>query len=75
MRGWTLQELVALKSVALYSKEGKFLGDKHSLADTLSAVSGISTNALLGAELSRFSKENRWSWARDRTTKIPGNAT
>jgi hypothetical protein len=73
-RGWTLQELIAPKSVAFYSREGKFLGTKNRLAETLSAVTGIPTSVLHGADISRFSKESRFSWAQGRTTKIPEDA-
>ncbi|KAJ4347432.1 hypothetical protein N0V95_005434 [Ascochyta clinopodiicola] len=73
-RGWTLQELIAPKSVMFYSQEGRLLGDKQSLAETLAVVTGISTTALLGADLSRFSKEARLSWANGRVTKVPEDA-
>lgn len=73
-RGWTLQELIAPESVVFYSKEGVRLGDKHSLAVTLAEVTGIPTTALLGADLKRFSKETRFSWASGRVTKIPEDA-
>jgi|SRR5690242_4077605 len=73
-RGWTLQELIAPKSVVFYSNDGKRLGDKQELAATLSAVTGIPTTALLGADLARFSKEKRLSWADGRVTKVPEDA-
>lgn len=73
-RGWTLQELIAPKSLMFYSKEGRLLGDKESLADTLAAVTGVPTTALLGADLSRFSKQTRLSWADRRLTKVPEDA-
>ena len=73
-RGWTLQELIAPKSVAFYPREGKFLSTKSMLADTMSAVTSIPIIFLHGAEFSRFSKESRHSWAQGRTTKIPEDA-
>ncbi|KAF9700714.1 hypothetical protein EKO04_001298 [Ascochyta lentis] len=73
-RGWTLQELIAPKSVVFYSKEGKPLGDKQSLVETLAVVTGVPTTALLGGNLSRFSKQARLSWADGRVTKIPEDA-
>ncbi|CAN9202054.1 unnamed protein product [Alternaria alternata] len=35
-RGWTLQELLAPRSVEFFSREGELLGDKQSLKDTIS---------------------------------------
>ncbi|KAF3037795.1 hypothetical protein E8E12_005066 [Didymella heteroderae] len=70
-----------LCSVAFFTKEGDYmsregrrLGDKKSLVDTLAAVTGVPSTALLGADLSRFSKEARLSWARKRSTKVPEDA-
>jgi hypothetical protein len=67
-RGWTLQELLAPASVAFYSKEEELLGDKQSLKDTISEITGIPSEALLGTQVSEFSVAERFSWAEDRQT-------
>ncbi|KAF2198480.1 HET-domain-containing protein, partial [Delitschia confertaspora ATCC 74209] len=68
-RGWTLQELIAPKSVQFFSKKGKWLGDKQSLEQTLVEVTGIPPEALRGCPPSNFSVEERMSWAALRQTK------
>ena len=40
-RGWTLQELLAPHSVKFYSKEGEFLGDKGTLGQLISEITGL----------------------------------
>src|ERR1700761_785401 len=40
-RGWTLQELIAPKSVEFFSLEGQKLGDKISLEDQIHDITGI----------------------------------
>ncbi|KAF2647145.1 HET-domain-containing protein, partial [Lophiostoma macrostomum CBS 122681] len=68
-RGWTLQELIAPKSVEFFSKEGQRLGDKQNLEQTLYEISGIAIQALRGSPLSHFSAKERLSWAANRQTK------
>ncbi|KAF2188901.1 HET-domain-containing protein, partial [Zopfia rhizophila CBS 207.26] len=68
-RGWTLQELVAPKSVEFFSKEKQRLGDKQSLKETLYEITGIAIQALQGSPLSQFSLNERMSWAEKRRTK------
>lgn len=68
-RGWTLQELLAPKSVVFYSKEGVKLGDKSSLGTVIHEITGIPTEALRGDALSNFSVDERFSWAASRRTK------
>ncbi|KAF2878542.1 vegetative incompatibility protein HET-E-1 [Massariosphaeria phaeospora] len=67
-RGWTLQELLAPRSVEFFSKEGELLGDKQSLKDTIGEITGIPSDALLGKQVSEFSVAERFSWAEDRQT-------
>ncbi|KAK0610796.1 heterokaryon incompatibility protein-domain-containing protein [Immersiella caudata] len=40
-RGWTLQELVAPYNVHFYNATWEFLGNRHTLADQISACTGI----------------------------------
>lgn len=68
-RGWTLQELLAPTFVEFFSTEGKRLGSKASLLQEIHAATGISTQALQGTSLHRFSVETRLSWADSRQTK------
>ncbi|KAH5193725.1 hypothetical protein HBI26_186660 [Parastagonospora nodorum] len=73
-RGWTLQELIAPESVAFFSNEGKFIGDKRELASTISLVCNIPSPALEGVELSHFSTKQRFLWAEGRITSVPEDA-
>ncbi|KAF2630885.1 HET-domain-containing protein [Macroventuria anomochaeta] len=67
-RGWTLQELLAPKSVEFFSKEGARLGDKESLKHTIHKITGIPIDALPGWRLSEFSVAERFSWTENRRT-------
>lgn len=67
-RGWTLQELLAPKSVDFFSKEGIRLGDKASLRSIIHEITGIPLGALSGDPLSKFSVEERFSWIEQRQT-------
>jgi ankyrin repeat protein len=68
-RGWTLQELIAPTSVEFFSHEGVFLGSRTTLEQTIHEITGIAVEALRGTLLSRFTKEERLSWAAKRMTK------
>ena len=67
-RGWTLQELLAPKSVEFFSSEGIRLGDKISLEEEIHRITGIAVEALRGRSLSDFSVSERMDWATRRTT-------
>jgi len=68
-RGWTLQELLAPVEACFYDKDWRLIGDKRSLVDTLSKITGISKNVLSGSEkISDCSIAQRMSWAWDRKT-------
>ncbi|KAK1244443.1 hypothetical protein MKX07_003242, partial [Trichoderma sp. CBMAI-0711] len=67
-RGWTLQELLAPASVEFFTREGWRLGDKESLAPLVHEITGIAIPALLGHPLSEFSIDERFEWAKKRTT-------
>ncbi|KAH6692119.1 hypothetical protein BKA61DRAFT_282467 [Leptodontidium sp. MPI-SDFR-AT-0119] len=70
MREWTLQELLAPKVVHFYSRDESRLGDKQSLGQQIVGITGIPMEALLGQPLSRFTVENRFSWAQNRQTTM-----
>ena len=67
-RGWTLQELLAPKSVEFFSSDGIRIGDKSSLEKDIHRITGIPIDALRGRSLSDFSVSERISWATKRTT-------
>ncbi|CZR66414.1 uncharacterized protein PAC_16315 [Phialocephala subalpina] len=70
-RGWTLQELLAPKTVEFFSKERSKLGDKSDLEELIHEVTGIATEALRGASLSLFTVVDVFSWADGRQTTEP----
>jgi len=49
-RGWTLQELLAPKSVEFFSRDGERLGDKISLGQEVREITGIPTDAQNGSK-------------------------
>ncbi|KAI4608314.1 hypothetical protein J4E83_009116 [Alternaria metachromatica] len=67
-RGWTLQELIAPRSVQFFSADGSRLGNKESLKQTIHEVTGIPVEALSGGDLSKFDITERLSWAQNRHT-------
>jgi hypothetical protein len=67
-RGWTLQELIAPKSVEFFSTEGSRLGDKNSMEQQIHEITGIAAQALRNVVLSDFSVTERLSWAVKRKT-------
>ncbi|TVY37028.1 Vegetative incompatibility protein HET-E-1 [Lachnellula subtilissima] len=68
-RGWTLQELIAPRSVEFFCSNGKRLGDKKSLERQLHNITGIAALALQGTTPLMFSVEERMSWAKHRQTQ------
>ena len=58
-RGWTLQELLAPKSVEFFSREREWLGDKHTLERLIHETTRIPLMALRGVPLPNFSVEER----------------
>ncbi|KXL50878.1 MAG: hypothetical protein FE78DRAFT_66524 [Acidomyces sp. 'richmondensis'] len=68
-RGWTLQELLAPRSVEFFCSKGFRLGDKRSLEGQLHEITGIAVSALRGDPLSGFGAEERMSWAKNRENK------
>ncbi|KAF2175633.1 HET-domain-containing protein [Zopfia rhizophila CBS 207.26] len=69
-RGWTLQELLAPRSVEFFSHGGKQLGNKDSLEQQVHKATGIAVQALQGIPLSQFPVDERMSWAAKRETTI-----
>jgi hypothetical protein len=69
-RGWTLQELLASRSVEFFSREGKRLSDRSSLKQQIHEITRIPASALQGASLSRFPVNDLFSWMEGRQTKL-----
>jgi tetratricopeptide (TPR) repeat protein len=67
-RGWTLQELLAPRSVTFFSREGVRLGDRQSLKLLIHDITRITTQALEGNPLHEFGVEERLSWVESRQT-------
>lgn len=71
-RGWTLQELLAPKQLIFYSTDQISLGNKRSLAEPLSGITGIDAAILRGERrLETASVAKRMSWAAQRKTSRP----
>lgn len=69
-RGWTLQELIAPKTVRFYDRNWNHLGDKVSLSNVLVNRTGIPTDVLKNTRPPQaYSVAQRMSWAAKRTTK------
>ncbi|CAN9382993.1 unnamed protein product [Alternaria alternata] len=66
-RGWTLQELLAPRSVEFFSRNSVRLGDKESLKRVIQEITKIPLEALSG-DFSRFDVAERFSWAQGRQT-------
>jgi len=68
-RGWTLQELIAPRSVEFFSQEGTRLGNKNSLESIIQEITGIPIKALQG-DLSHFSFDELRLWTARRETTV-----
>lgn len=69
-RGWTLQELIAPRSVEFFTKEGNSIGSRKSLVFEIQSITGIPIQALQNQDaLFNFGVDERMSWAKDRQTK------
>ncbi|KAF9017160.1 heterokaryon incompatibility protein-domain-containing protein [Rhodocollybia butyracea] len=75
-RGWTLQELIAPKTVIFFAKDWEKIGTKASLQEILTEITGIPSDILLSrADLSEMSIAARMSWAAGRQmTRIEDRA-
>ena len=71
-RGWTLQELLAPRTIHFYGPKWHFLGDKNVLLDALRIITGIDEAALddFAASDKRniFCVAKKMSWAAGRAT-------
>lgn len=69
-RGWTLQELLASNYIRFFNSRWECLGSKHSLAPTISAITGIDETVLQSRDrLFTSTIARKMSWAAGRQTK------
>ncbi|KAF2117416.1 heterokaryon incompatibility protein-domain-containing protein [Lophiotrema nucula] len=74
-RGWTLQELIAPKSVEFYDADWTLVGTKVSLQEDITALTGIDEDVLRHADPLSHNVAVRMSWAASRqTTRIEDRA-
>lgn len=71
-RGWTLQEMLAARTVLFFAADGTHLGDLRRLAEIVSDATGIDVALLSGVKsLDDFTIPQKISWASNRkTTKV-----
>jgi hypothetical protein len=67
-RGWTLQELLAPRSVEFFSQGQQVLGTKQTLEQIIHEITGIPQRALQRVPTSQFTVDERLRWAERRTT-------
>ncbi|KAL4068376.1 heterokaryon incompatibility protein-domain-containing protein [Scleroderma yunnanense] len=68
-RGWTLQEMIAPSNVQFFNKDWQPIGDKRTLAHTLSCITGVPEHILTnGFSSNRPCVAQIMSWAAKRTT-------
>ncbi|KAF1985899.1 HET-domain-containing protein [Aulographum hederae CBS 113979] len=65
-RGWTLQELVAPKTVEFFTEEEDMIGSKASLTKHLQRITNLPIEVLQGAPLSDFTPQEKMSWSSNR---------
>jgi hypothetical protein len=67
-RGWSLQELLAPAKVIFFSSRWSYLGDKTTLGQAITIITGIDQATLDGQDIRRVSIARRMFWASQRTT-------
>lgn len=67
-RGWTLQELIAPRTVILYNNMWQLIGTKESLRRRIAAITGIDREVLKGVHPASCTAAQRMAWAAGRTT-------
>lgn len=74
-RGWTLQELLAPRTLIFYDRHWRFCGTKDDLVEKISLMTYIPQPVLRGEPLSQFPIAQRMAWAAGRvTTRIKDTA-
>ncbi|PVH72247.1 HET-domain-containing protein [Cadophora sp. DSE1049] len=67
-RGWTLQELIAPRTVEFYTATWEEIGTKQSLGDEIALITGIESRVLQGSDLAAHHVAEKMSWAASRIT-------
>jgi hypothetical protein len=67
-RGWTLQELLAPNNLQFFNKSGTFIGNRSELRDSISKITCIPPEFLMGCNLATASIAQRMAWAAERVT-------
>lgn len=67
-RGWTLQELLAPTHVEFLTRNWQPLGDRVALKDSITKVTRISEEVLMGGDLSIIPACQKMAWAANRRT-------
>lgn len=67
-RGWTLQELLAPKTLVFYSRDWIEMGSKARYAMPISKITGIDSEAVAAFDMTGHSVAERMSWASGRVT-------
>ncbi|KAJ4312813.1 hypothetical protein N0V84_009751 [Fusarium piperis] len=67
-RGWTLQELIAPRTVEFYTSNWLEIGTKRSFIVQIEIITGIPARILHGEEVSTCNVAQRMSWASERQT-------
>jgi hypothetical protein len=74
-RGWTLQELIAPRTILFFDRQWNFIAEKKDLLSELHQATGISRWVLERRELDKISVAQKMSWAANRaTTRIEDRA-
>jgi hypothetical protein len=74
-RGWTLQELLAPKSVVFYDANWRPIGNKISCSATICSITGINTSFLSNtSEIFKSLWATRMCWSAKRDTSRPEDA-
>lgn len=74
-RGWTLQELIAPRTIDFFSKDEQWLGNKQSLEITVHEITQIPNHVLQSASVSDFDFDERLAWSENRkTTRVEDKA-
>ena len=73
LRGWTLQELLAPRTVVFYSREWKELGTKWSLRNEISRATGITHQQMIDHRRVNIATKMSWAALRE-TTRIEDTA-
>lgn len=71
-RGWTLQELIAPKTVLFFASSWDWIGDRQGLRHEISEITHIDVSMLDGSKgVEEFSIAKRMSWASNREITRP----